>query len=60
MGPIIDRGKDCDGVGIVRGKRYVYPAKTDPTQPSTTTTPVGRSHVEWGTLHDIIPEVNTD
>lgn len=51
MGPISDHGKDCDGVGI---------AKTDPSQPSTTTTPVGRSHVERGTLHDIIPEVNTD
>ena len=35
-------------------------AKTDPSQPSIATTPVGRSLVELGTLHDIIPEVNTD
>ena len=43
MGPIIDNGKDCVGVGIVRGKRYVYLAKTDKSQPSTTTTPSGEA-----------------
>ena len=33
MGPIIDHGIDCDGAGIVRGKRHIYPAKTDPSNP---------------------------